>query len=478
MRQSRPTPEAGGWLRPALLVVAAVVALRLLALALDRTDLFVDESQYWLWGQRLDFGYYSKPPLIGWLIRLVTDLAGSDARFWVRMPGPLLHGATALLLGGLAARIGGAGAALWTAVLYITLPFTALGSYLITTDTVMAPFFAAALLFFWRAGERRSPGMAALAGAAIGFAFLAKYAAVYFLFGIALTMALVPGRRIGWRNGLILLAVFGLVIAPNVAWNLTHKLTTLSHTMDNVGWLREGAGANLAAMAGFVAAQFAVFGPVSFAALLWGYAHPGTAPRRALVLLSLPPLVAVTVQAFLGEAQANWAVAAYFAGTVLAVLVLPGWGRWAALGVNAVAALVVPLLIVAAPWPVVDGKPVLKRYLGRADLSTRIVALAQAEGLPVYAANRDILADLFHSGRDAGVRIYAPQPKGRARHYYEQNFALPAEYRGPLLVIAQAPLDCGAGPVPALADLKGTGVWAGKGFAPYRVEAACIDAGN
>ena len=98
-----------GWFAPALVVVAAITALRLIALAFNRTDLFVDETQYWLWGQHLDFGYYSKPPLIGWLIRAVTEIAGSNAPFWVRMPGPVLHGVTALALGALGRGSAGAG---------------------------------------------------------------------------------------------------------------------------------------------------------------------------------------------------------------------------------------------------------------------------------------------------------------------------------------------------------------------------------
>jgi 4-amino-4-deoxy-L-arabinose transferase-like glycosyltransferase len=73
-------PDPAGWLAPAFAIVAAVTALRLVLLAFNRTDLFVDESQYWLWGQDFAFGYYSKPPLIAWVIGAVTTLAGSDAR--------------------------------------------------------------------------------------------------------------------------------------------------------------------------------------------------------------------------------------------------------------------------------------------------------------------------------------------------------------------------------------------------------------
>ncbi|MFD2175658.1 ArnT family glycosyltransferase [Rhodobacter lacus] len=470
----------GGWLLPAALVVSAVVALRLGALAFDRTDLFVDEAQYWLWGQRLDFGYYSKPPLIGWLLRAVTDLAGSSDPFWVRMPGAVLHGLTALILGALGARIGGARAGLAAAVLYITLPFVALGSWLISTDTVMAPFFALALLFFWRAGESRAPREGAMAGLAIGLAFMAKYAALYFWGGAALAMLLVPARRIGWRALGAMLGAFALVIAPNVVWNLTHKLTTLEHTLDNVGWVRAGAGANIASMAEFFGAQFAVFGPVTFAVLLWGFTRLGDPVKRALAALSILPLVAVTAQAFLGKAQANWAVAAYFAGTVLVALLLSRRALLGALALNLLACLAVPVLSVFAPGLGPDDKPWMKRYLGRAELSTRILDLARAEGLPVYAQDRDILADLFYTGRDqvgpGGVTVYAPPPGARAHNYYEQNFALPRDYRGKVLAVLPAPLTCGAGDLPPAANLNGAGTWAGKGITPYVVDAECLHA--
>ena len=46
--------------------MVAITLARLVLLRFNRTDLFVDESQYWLWGYELAFGYYSKPPLIAW----------------------------------------------------------------------------------------------------------------------------------------------------------------------------------------------------------------------------------------------------------------------------------------------------------------------------------------------------------------------------------------------------------------------------
>lgn len=469
--------ERAAWLPRAALVVGAVTLARVVALWFDRTDLFVDESQYWLWGQRPDFGYYSKPPLIAWVIRTMTEVAGSDASFWVRLPGAFFHAATALILAALAARLFPARAAFWVAVSYVTLPMVSLGSILISTDTIMAPFFAAALICHFRAVETGRARFSALAGVAIGLAFLAKYAAVYFLLGAVLAAVLVPSARLPARGWAALLVAFGLTILPNVLWNLTNDLTTVSHTMDNVGWVRGQSwlsGLNPAGLGEYFFAQFAVFGPVLFAALLWRYARPGSASARALVLFSLPVLLIVCAQALLDRAYANWGVAAYFAGTVLAVtLLMDRAPRWlaASVAVNGAVAVLLPALTILAPAPEVDGKPLLARYLGRADLSRQIIAAADKAGAEaVLATERDILADLFYTGRGAGLRFHAPRPEGRPDSYYEQNFPLPEDPGATLLVGASAPA-CAGAPVADL-DTDG-GAYHGRKLSAWLLPAGC-----
>ena len=474
---------ARGWFGPALVVVAGVTFLRLALLAFNKTDLFVDESQYWLWGQNLDFGYYSKPPLIGWLIRAVTDLAGSDSPFWVRLPGAGLHGLTALLLALAAERLAGGRAAFWVAVSYATLPFVAVGSLLISTDTVMAPFYALALLAWLRLIDSRAPGWALVAGAAIGMAFLAKYAAIYFLLGAALAAMFTREARIGWRNGLLLLAAFGLVISPNVVWNLTHDLTTVSHTMDNVGWVRNDGPAaplNPTGLAEFLLGQFAVFGPVMFGTLLLSYMAGWRAggAERALVLASLPPLLVVSVQAFVEKAYANWALAAYFAGCLLVVPYLVRRRPWllpVSLAVNGSVALILPLLTLVAPWPDRDGAPLLKRYLGRSALSREIIAVARSESVNlIYADDRDILADLFYTGAGQGLTFAAPRPTGRPRNYYEQTYPLPQDHGPMLAVLAAAPVCKGIALTPVhTLDVSG-GAHAHRKLAAFLVPEGCL----
>ena len=347
-------------------------------------DLFVDETQYWLWGQDFAWGYYSKPPLIAWLIGAVTTLAGSDAPFWVRMPAPLLNGATAVLLAALSARVWGPRSAIWVAAAWLSLPAVALGSILISTDTVMAPLFAAALLVHHRLCETRRARDALLVGVLIGLALLAKYAAVYFLIGAGLAALLFPGARIGWRNAGLMLLALAIVVAPNLLWNLQNGLVTLRHTADNIGWVENGIDADrlpgLAGLVIFLASQLAVMGPVLFGAFVIALARfRSSGPLAAFALV---PLAAVSVQSLLDTAYANWAVAAYFAGTPLAMAVLARYPRLriAGLTVNVAIALIVHLLAV---WPQItlwQADPPLERYVGRAALSQELIALAKQDG--------------------------------------------------------------------------------------------------
>lgn len=487
-RLDAPAAERG-WLAPATLLVLAVTALRLLVLAQDRRDLFVDEAQYWLWGLSLEWGYFSKPPLIGWVIRAVTELAGSDEAFWVRAAAPVLHGVTALLLGALGARVGGPRAALWSVVVYLSMPLIAVGSLLMTTDTVMFPFLVGGLLAWLTAVSRRSAAFGALAGALVGVGFLAKYAAIYYLGCAALAAALVPAARPGWRVALAGAAAFLVVVAPNLWWNLQNGLITLQHTVDNAEWARDPA-ARVAfepvRLAEFAVAQVFVFGPVFLAALVWTairWRRWGPA-MRTLVLFSLPILALILAQASVSRAYANWAAGTYLAGTALVAAVLAERARgWLLGGVAFNAALCVGVALVVtrpglAPEPVRGA--VMERYTGRVALAEGVLETAGAEGLTtIVTGNRDALASLFHTGRDrvigAGgseVAVRAAPHEGRPPHHYAMHY--PHEDDAPALYLGAEgePPPCEAEPLGRLAP---RGYWEDRPRALWRVPAGCWD---
>ena len=98
-----------------------------------------------------------------------------------------------------------------------------------------------------------------------------------------------------------------------------NKFATLSHTADNAKWGGPLVHPNKALE--FFGAQFGVFGPILFGALLvicWRALRQRLPEAdRLLLAFSVPVLVAIFVQAFLSRAHANWAAVAYVAATVL-----------------------------------------------------------------------------------------------------------------------------------------------------------------
>ncbi len=467
-----------------LAIIVGITLYRLVMLHFDQTDLFVDEAQYWHWSQNLDFGYYSKPPMIAWVIHLGTLIGGSSDIFWIRVASPLLHMATALILIPATARLTGSReAAHWVGASYATLPAVALSSVFMSTDTVLFPFLALTLLAYSHLIERKSFGFAVLMGFAVGCGTLSKYAMLYFVGTATLSAIFVPRARLAVRDAVIAAVTALIVIAPNIWWNATHGAATLKHTSENANW--DGLKLNIGKALEFFASQFAVVGPVLFAAMILVFVRlvqrRASVTERHLFLLSWPIVLAIVFQALMSRAYANWAATAYAAGIMLAVVHLLAHSPRAlkaSLIINGAASLLFAVLTVFPQQiQLPNGKPVLARYLGRADLSREIAATAASAGMTVIVAeNRDILADLFHTLRDDGVTILARTQGGSPRNYYEQTFPLTAALADQrVLYITSREPDCPDSGVALLADLSPReGYLAGRPLMAYAVQGRCL----
>jgi 4-amino-4-deoxy-L-arabinose transferase-like glycosyltransferase len=327
------TLDAARALRVAVALTLAFTAVRVLALFATPLDLYPDEAQYWAWSRQLAFGYFSKPPLIAWIIAATTAIGG-DAEAWVRLGAPLIQGAAAIVVFLAGRRLYDPITGLLACALYTTMPGVQLSSAVIATDAPLMLCAALAILayaFLQGAEGRRRLWLAAGFGAALGFAFLAKYAAVYVAIGFALHLALSPAARRAWNlpSAALALAVWALILGPNLVWNAAHQFHTLEHTVANANW-RSGEMFRPGEMFDFIASQLGVFGPVSLITLAIGIVlavrhRRLAAPDLMLLCFTLPPLVVVTAQAFISRANANWASVAYVAASLLVAAWLVRW---------------------------------------------------------------------------------------------------------------------------------------------------------
>src|SRR5579862_6940469 len=146
---ARRATAYGRW---TLAAIAAITAARLLWLAFQTAGLYPDEAQYWFWSRHLALGYYSKPPLVAWLIALTTACFG-NGEFAVRLSAPLLHAVASGFVYAIGTRLYDRRIGYWSALAYATLPGVSLSAFLISTDAVLLPCWAAALYGFIRARE-------------------------------------------------------------------------------------------------------------------------------------------------------------------------------------------------------------------------------------------------------------------------------------------------------------------------------------
>lgn len=425
--------------RVLLLVLAGITALRSLALVVSPLELGVDEAQYWLWSTGFDFGYYTKPPLTSWLIGLSYTIFGHH-EWAVRLPAAWLHFATALILwraafwmagpddGPLAGRL--------AALVWMTLPTVALGSFVISTDTPLLLCWSAGLLALVGVITGRLPqtrGML-LAGAGFGAAMLSKYAAIYGLFGVCLFALLTRQTTspVTLRGITMFLAGMVLLASPNILWNLFNELTTVRHLGDNANLERQSY--SLGNSLGFLGAQFATAGPLVFA-LMFGVLRTRRADIAGMLMLclSVPPILVIMIQAFLSEANANWALAA-MPGLVLW---LARWlaGAPALLGKAAIAInLSLSTLLLAATMagslgPLTPQSDPLRRLRGWQQLAVDAEAAMTSHRAATVIADRRATAALlswhFHNRaiEGDGITVLVVDADGRPSNHFEQNLA-------------------------------------------------------
>jgi 4-amino-4-deoxy-L-arabinose transferase-like glycosyltransferase len=406
-----PTTRRWSYPLAAAVLILGVSALRLVYLARwCPLDLAPDEAHYWDWSRDLDWSYYSKGPLVAYLIRLSCELFGSWslALTGSEMPAVRLPAVVcgALMLAGLyqlalqvhrSERL-----ALAVVGVALTLPIMNAGSILMTID---APFCCAwcwALVFTQRALFGAASWAWPAAGVCVMLGVLAKHTMVLFVPCLALFLLATPTLRpLLWRPGFWMLTGIGaLGGVPILVWNAQHDWVTLRHTQGHIG-MQRGPGLHWLGPLNYLALQFAVllgFWFIAWARACWNH-RPGLRPQPELAFLwwlSLPVIVFFWLFSLKnGGGEPNWPIAGYLAGLVLTA----GWlaeelrGRsaWASVGTGAFCVLGLALtLLMHDTTPL---QPLLERWSqpGKTPLVRRLDPTCRLRGWRYLAGEVDKL---------------------------------------------------------------------------------------
>ncbi|MEM1087720.1 MAG: glycosyltransferase family 39 protein [Pseudomonadota bacterium] len=411
------------YLRLIFVVISGLLLLRLALVVVSPMELYADEAQYWRWSTSLDWGYYSKPPMIAWVIALSTSIFG-DSEWAIRILAPVLHTFAVVFLYLLAKAMFGSRAGWITVIAYLIMPGITLSSSVISTDGVLFPFWCLSLLLLWRLREGEAGWLSVIIlGVAIGAGFLSKYAMLYFAVGMGLASVFDPPTRraiISFKGAVVGPVAFA-VLSPHLIWNAANDFATVGHTVDNANL--GGQLFNWDHLPEFITDQMSVFGPVSFVALIAALvflrprddlaavgdpAHSIGAKRRWLACFVVPVLIIIAFQAVLSRAHANWAATAYPAAClIVASLVVrrKNWAIafWIGIGINAVAAAFAGVLALSAPSvsAALGQDNAVKRVRGWQDLSDQLIAeVERIQPTAILLDEREIWHGIDYYTRD------------------------------------------------------------------------------
>ena len=300
-----------------LFFLITITLLRIYALYISPIELSVDEAQYWHWSQNIEFGYFTKPPMIAWAIALSTSVFGNE-EWAVRLLSPLIHFCISLILWATSQFAFGAKAGKLAALIWIFTPAASLGGFIISTDTPLLLFWSFSILFIFKLFHNETNLIAILAGISIGLAFLSKYAALYFvIFFIMWWLIYDRNKDLSIKNIFIILLTIMLVASGNIYWNYINEFVTVSHTVSNANLTK--IIFNLTNVISFLSSQLLVFGPIFL--LLYIFLIFDCFLKKGklslLAFLSFPIIILITIQSFLKISNPNWAITAYISATII-----------------------------------------------------------------------------------------------------------------------------------------------------------------
>lgn len=304
----------------ALIAIACLVMYRVSVLIQQPVPVFFDESYYFFWSLTPDWGYFSKPPMVAWLIGLTTEWL-PVAEWSLKLASPILYGLSALIIATIGSQLFDRRVGALAAILFITMPLVSFNSLFITTDAPLLFFWSLTVWLFINALEKDQWRYWLAAGITGGLGLLSKYTMILLPVCLVLYFALTPSQRAQLANPKLWVGftLAALIYLPNLWWNAQNDFISFQHTRE-ISQLDQSL-LHLDSLLEFVGGQFFAFGLICmgfFVALVSRKSSYSNDKLRLLIALSLPYLTLFTLLAFVSRANQNWAAPVYITASIVA----------------------------------------------------------------------------------------------------------------------------------------------------------------
>lgn len=417
--------------------LAGLCLFRFAFIVYSGLDLVGDEAYYWDWSRHPDWCYYSKPPMVAWLIGGVAWAFG-DTTAAVRLMAVALGGGFLWIFYLTAKLFYSARAGAIALLLLLATPANAISNLIMTIDPPMSFFWIVTIYYLHAALFKQDQKAWWLAGVFSALAFLSKPTALA-LPGLLGMYLLVHGKyRNRLRRELLIFLIPTLIsLAMIMAWNMQHDWIMIQHNQDH--FVRENGFDPLQRLSEFfvfLGLQLLLFSPLVFVLLMrvsWdSLRHYFTLSDQDSFLLWMGPvpLLGVFVLGILQKVQGNWPLPFYFATFLLLSgrLAQLEWSAWLKPALFSGYAMVllaymIPFIIPALGLSNTRADPTYRlrqwRSLAAAVDQIRQREFATIDNTFIWVdAHRDLVSELAFYLPDH-PRVFRLAPPGKIESQYE-----------------------------------------------------------
>lgn len=400
-----------------LFFLFSLFLIKLLYLLLLDLPLSYDESYYWDWSRNLAWGYYSKPPMVAWLIKISTGFFG-NYEWAVRLPALFSITFTTLffyLI--LKKRLPYEKELLLGLTCLSLIPLLTVYSFIMTIDPPLMLFWTGATYFFINYLETLRVRHAFLAGLFMGLGLLTKQTMLGF---IAIAIGYILWFKRPALKKPVTFLMFGLpflMILPNLYWNWINGFVMFKHTEEHFS----RTGIELSKGIKTILETLLLYTPLALGFILMALKNLKDEiykTRDFIYFLGLPSLLFLGLS-FMVEINANWILPFMVSGLIWVVYTLPFPKFITFLRFNLLYGICF-LILALSFGAFFDRFPeftrdLLKKFIGWRELASYVETFYDGK-TPIVVSYRDIASSLAFYLKSHPENIYVVQ-----KHPYPQN---------------------------------------------------------
>ncbi|NPA94812.1 MAG: phospholipid carrier-dependent glycosyltransferase [Thermodesulfobacteria bacterium] len=331
----------GVWTRRFVWLLLMTAGVRLAFLLLSPLELSPDEAYYWDWSRNLAWGYYSKPPMVAWLIGAATSIL-PVSEVGVRFPAVLLN---VLALAGIflcGRKMADDKAGFIAALTYVATIGSAVAGYIMTIDAPLLCFWVWTLYFFSsgideaRKGSKQAWLWWLFAGVMCGLGLLSKQTMVALTFASALFLFSLRDTRgfLKQKGPYLFFLVQFIMVVPFLLWNYRNGWITFLHTAHHFEGAEKARHLRIGTFFELLGSQIGIITPLIFflvfCAAIASLAVIARNLKRSPQSVAWPllgpiyleisgffPLAAVFLLSFTQRVNANWPAPFYLSLCIL-----------------------------------------------------------------------------------------------------------------------------------------------------------------